>query len=483
MKINPIPLRSRKVLVTAALPYSNGDLHVGHLGGAYVPADMYVRYLRLTGADVRFICGSDDHGVAIMITGEKEEKTPGAVADYYRARQANDFREMKIDFNIYSGTSSNPLHSKASQDFFRSMHDKGYFVKQQTRQFFDETRSAFLPDRYVQGTCGYCGTSNQNGDQCENCGKMLDVESLKDPKSILSGESAVIKETVHWFLDLSKFKQQVEDWVESAELREHTRAYVKGLIASGLVKRAMTRDLPWGIPVPLDDPDAHGKVLYVWFDAPIGYLSNTMELCEKEGLNPNDADGWWRSNDVEIRHFIGEDNTIFHCVIWIAMLSADGTLSLPRGVLVNQYFNIQFPGKEVEKISKSRGTAVWVRDLVTAGIDPDSVRFYLTSIATERARSVYKPDDLERRHNAELADTLGNFVNRITSFTLKHCGPEVPNLERNKMTERDLAFEQNMRITFDAVTAELEGCSFKAALERIMEFARECNRYIDEKAP
>jgi methionyl-tRNA synthetase len=208
-----------------------------------------------------------------------------------------------------------------------------------------------------------------------------------------------------------------------------------------------------------------------------------MELCEKEGLNPNDADGWWRSNDVEIRHFIGEDNTIFHCVIWIAMLSADGTLSLPRGVLVNQYFNIQFPGKEVEKISKSRGTAVWVRDLVTAGIDPDSVRFYLTSIATERARSVYKPDDLERRHNAELADTLGNFVNRITSFTLKHCGPEVPNLERNKMTERDLAFEQNMRTTFEVVTAELEGCSFKAALERIMEFARECNRYIDEKAP
>lgn len=473
----------RKVLVTAALPYSNGDLHVGHLGGAYVPADVYVRYLRLTGADVRFICGSDDHGVAIMITGEKEGKTPAEVADYYRARQAEDFRGMKIDFDIYSGTSINPFHAKASQDFFKAVYEKGYFVKQSSRQFYDESRSAFLPDRYVQGTCGFCGTPNQNGDQCENCGKVLDVETLKDARSVLSGNPAVIKETVHWFLDLSKFKSEVEGWVESAQLRDHTRAYVKGLIATGLVKRAMTRDLSWGIPVPLDDPDAAGKVLYVWFDAPIGYISNTMELCQQQGLDPNVADQWWRSKDVEIRHFIGEDNTIFHCVIWIAMLSAEGTLTLPNGVLVNQYFNIQFPGRDVEKISKSRGTAVWVRDLVTEGVDPDSVRFYLTSIATERARSVYKPDDLERRHNAELADTLGNFVNRITSFTLKYCGAQVPELDRNRMTERDLAFEQSIRSTFEEATAELEACSFKGALERIMEFARECNRYVDEKAP
>ncbi len=483
MNANTPTTPRRKVLVTAALPYSNGDLHVGHLGGAYVPADVYVRYLRLTGADVRFICGSDDHGVAIMITGEKEGKTPAEVADYYRARQAEDFRGMKIDFDIYSGTSINPFHAKASQDFFKAVYEKDYFVKQSSRQFYDESRSAFLPDRYVKGTCGFCGTPNQNGDQCENCGKVLDVESLKDATSVLSGNPAVIKETVHWFLDLSKFKREVEEWVESAELRDHTRAYVKGLIATGLVKRAMTRDLSWGIPVPLDDPDAKGKVLYVWFDAPIGYISNTMELCQREGLDPNAADQWWRSKDVEIRHFIGEDNTIFHCVIWIAMLSAEGTLTLPNGVLVNQYFNIQFPGKDVEKISKSRGTAVWVRDLVTEGIDPDSVRFYLTSIATERARSVYKPDDLERRHNSELADTLGNFVNRITSFTLKHCGPQVPELDRSRMTERDLAFEQSIRSTFEEATAELEGCSFKGALERIMEFARECNRYVDEKAP
>jgi methionyl-tRNA synthetase len=473
----------RKVLVTAALPYSNGDLHVGHLGGAYVPADVYVRYLRLTGADVRFICGSDDHGVAIMITGEKEGKTPAEVADYYRARQAEDFRGMKIDFDIYSGTSINPFHAKASQDFFKAVYEKGYFVKQSSRQFYDESRSAFLPDRYVQGTCGFCDTPNQNGDQCENCGKVLDVESLKDATSVLSGNPAVIRETVHWFLDLSKFRNEVEGWVESAQLRDHTRAYVKGLISTGLVKRAMTRDISWGIPVPLDDPDAKGKVLYVWFDAPIGYISNTMELCQQEGLDPNAADQWWRSKDVEIRHFIGEDNTIFHCVIWIAMLSAEGSLTLPNGVIVNQYFNIQFPGKDVEKISKSRGTAVWVRDLVTEGVDPDSVRFYLTSIATERARSVYKPDDLERRHNSELADTLGNFVNRITSFTLKYCGPQVPELERSRMTERDLAFEESIRATFEEATAQLEGCSFKGALERIMEFARECNRYVDEKAP
>lgn len=473
----------RKVLVTAALPYSNGDIHVGHLGGAYVPADVYVRYLRLTGADVRFICGSDDHGVAIMLTGEKEGKTPAQVAEYYRTRHAEDFRAMKIDFDIYSGTCINPFHAKASQDFFKAVHAKGYFVKESSRQFYDASRAAFLPDRYVKGTCGFCKAPDQNGDQCESCGKVLDVESLTDATSVLSGTPAVIRETVHWFLDLSKFKQEVESWVEGAELRDHTRAYVRGLISTGLVKRAMTRDLSWGIPVPLDDPDAEGKVLYVWFDAPIGYISNTMELCQREGLDPTAADAWWRSKDVEIRHFIGEDNTIFHCVIWIAMLSAEGTLKLPNGVLVNQYYNIQFPGKEVEKISKSRGTAVWVKDLVKAGVDPDSVRYYMTSIATERARAVYKPDDLERRHNSELADTLGNFVNRITSFTLKHCGSQVPELDRSRMGERDSAFEQSLQETFKQATAQLESCSFKGALESIMEFARECNRYVDEKAP
>ncbi len=471
------------MLVTAALPYSNNRPHVGHLGGAYIPADTYVRYLRMTSADVRFICGSDDHGVAIMITAEQEQKTPAEVAHFYREKQAQDFAGMGISFDIYSGTSLCPLHAKESQGFFKSMFDKGYFEKQSSRQFYDEAREAFLPDRYVKGECGYCGAADQNSDQCENCGKMLDVDTLKKPMSTLSKKPAVIRETVHWFLDLSRFKDKVEAWLEKAQLREQTRLYVQSLISTGMVKRAMTRDLSWGIPVPLDDPDARNKVLYVWFDAPIGYVSFSKELCVRDGASADAADAWWKSEDAEIYHFIGEDNTVFHCIIWIAMLSAEGSMRAPDGVIVNHFFNMQLPGGAVEKISKSRGTAVWIGDYLEAGGDPDSLRYYLTSIASERSRSVFKPDDLEHRHNGELADTLGNLVNRITSFSLKHCGTTVPDFDPAKVTDVDRALENSLKATFDGVTSDLEGHSFKAALERVMEFARECNRYVDEKAP
>jgi methionyl-tRNA synthetase len=478
----------RKVLITAGLPYSNGRLHVGHLAGCYIPADIYARYLRLTAADVRFVCGSDDHGVAIMLSAEKEGKTPAEIANFYREKQSEDFKALGINFDIYSGTSVNPYHAKASQDFFRTLYDKGYLEKGSTRQFYDEARAAFLPDRYVKGTCGFCGTRDQNGDQCESCGKVLDVDSLKDAKSVLSGEPATIKDTVHWFLDLARFGKEVEEWLSKAVLRDHTRAYVTGLLSTGLVKRAMTRDISWGIPVPLEDEDAKGKVLYVWFDAPIGYISNTMAVCaEKEG-DPAKVDEWWRAPETEVLHFIGEDNTIFHCVIWIAMLSAEGTLSLPKAVIVNQYLNLQAPGEDVQKISKSRGTAVWVGDLVNEGVPLDSVRYYLTAIAPERARSVYKPDDFVLRHNGELADALGNLVNRITSFTLKYCAPEsgptvVPAYNETLVLESDKAFTEALHDTFTTVTTELEAFNFKAALERTMEFARQCNRYVDEKAP
>ena len=475
--------KGRKVLVTAALPYSNNRPHVGHLGGAYIPADIYVRYLRLTGADVRFICGSDDHGVAIMITAEKEGRSPAEVAEFYRAKQAEDFAGMGISFDIYSGTSVCPLHVGESQRFFKSMYDKGYFEKQATRQFYDEAREAFLPDRYVKGQCGHCGTADQNGDQCENCGKILDIDSLRNAKSTLSGQPAVIRETTHWFLDLSRFSSTVETWLESASLREQTKSYVRGLLGTGMIKRAMTRDLSWGIPVPLDDPDANGKVLYVWFDAPIGYISFSKELCVREGEKPEASDRWWRTDDAEVYHFIGEDNTVFHCIIWIAMLSAEGTIRPPNGVIVNHFFNMQLPGGSVEKISKSRGTAVWIGDYLAEGKDPDSLRYYLTAIASEKARSVYKPDDLEHRHNGELADTLGNLVNRITSFSLKHAGQLVPGYLADKVTETDRAFEEKLHQAFQEVTSELEAHSFKASLERVMEFARDCNKYVDEKAP
>lgn len=475
--------KPRKVLVTSALLYSNGRLHVGHMAGAYIPADIYVRYLRLTGADVRFVSGSDDYGVAIMMAAEKEGKSPADVASHYRATHIEDFKGMGISFDIYSGTSINPYHAKTSQDFFKAIHDKGLFEKRRERQFFDEGRNVFLPDRYVKGTCGYCGTKEQNGDQCEHCGKVLDVDTLKDARSTVSGDTAVVRETIHWFLDLARFEKEVTAWLEKAELREGTKSYVRALLTTGLVKRAMTRDISWGIPVPLDDPDAQGKVLYVWFDAPIGYISNTLELSAQRGEDLSRGESAWRSDDTEIVHFIGEDNTIFHCVIWIAMLSAAGAYKLPKSVVVNNFLNIQFPGKDVEKISKSRGSAVWIGDYLAEGGNVDALRYYLTAIAPERARTVYNPEDLRQRFNSELADTIGNLVNRITSFSIKHCGATIPDFNTQSVNESDRRLIGALEETFATVSSLLEERSFKGALEGVVEFARHCNRYVDEKAP
>ncbi|MCB0405130.1 MAG: methionine--tRNA ligase [Bdellovibrionales bacterium] len=475
--------KNKRVLVTSGLPYSNGRLHVGHIAGAYLPADIYVRYLRLTGREVSFVCGSDDHGVAIMLTADKEGKTPAEVAQHYHRLQKADFEGLGIHFDVYGSTSQTKFHAKTSQNFFLKLFEKNCFEKKVTRQHYDETKQVFLPDRYVKGTCSFCDTPNQNGDQCENCGKVLDIETLKNPISVLSGKPASVRETTHWFLDLTQFQGAVERWLEKAEMRDTTKNYVRSLLSQGLVKRSMTRDISWGIPVPLDDPDAKGKVLYVWFDAPIGYISNTMQLCETRGENPEQYADWWKSPDTEIIHFIGEDNTIFHCVIWIAMLSAEGSFQLPKAVVVNQFLNIKFPDKEVEKISKSRGTAVWIGDYLAEGGNPDVLRYYLTAIAPEKARTVYKPEDLQLRNNTDLANTLGNFVNRVLSFTLKHVGNEVPAVDQSKIADADKSFVLRFEVTQLAVTGQISDYNFKNALELVMEFARECNRYVDEKAP
>lgn len=472
-----------RVLVTAALPYSNGRLHVGHIVGAYLPADTYVRFLRLQGKDVRFVCGSDDHGVAIMLTAQKEGKSPSEVAKYYNESQKRAFEGLRIEFDIYSSTSRNPYHARLSQKFFSQMLERGFFEKQRTRQFFDPSNGTFLPDRFVKGTCGFCGTEDQNGDQCESCGKMLDVDSLKDPRSVMSGQPATSKETVHWFIDLSRFEGAVAEWLKHAEVRDHTRKYVEGLIGTGLVKRSMTRDLTWGVPVPLADPDAKGKVLYVWFDAPIGYISNTEELCAERDGDPQEYLTWWGEEDSEIIHFIGEDNTVFHCLVWIAMLAAEGSYRLPKGVIVNQFMNIQFPGKEETKISKSRGTAVWIEDYLRDGGNPEALRYYLTVMATERSKTAYNPEDLLNRQNTDLANTLGNFVNRVLSFSGKHFGPNVPKKTPSKESEIDRTFQKLSARTHEQATEQLRTFQFKAALEGIMEFARACNKYVDDKQP
>lgn len=473
----------RKLLVTAALPYSNGRPHVGHLAGAYLPSDIYVRFKRLRGHEVRYVCGSDDHGVAIMLTADKEGKTPQEVADYYRDCQKSDFAKLNVNFDIYGSTSRNPFHAGASQDFFRSLYEQGYFDKQSSRQFYDTSKEMFLPDRYVKGICKFCKAEDQNGDQCENCGEVLDVDSLLEARSVMSETPAVVKETVHWFLDLTKFEDRVKNWIENSEIREHTKNYVKGLLSTGLIKRSMTRDIPWGIPVPLDDPEAKNKVLYVWFDAPIGYISNTMQWCEENEGNSEKYVEWWKNSETDVVHFIGEDNTIFHCVIWIAMLSAEGTYNLPKAVVVNQFLNIKFPGKDEEKISKSRGTAIWLGEYADQGGSPDVLRYYLTSIAPEKARTVYNPEDLIAKNNSDLANTLGNYVNRVVSFSRKFVGDVVPELPVSELSEVDIEFRNLVKSSYSQVIALLEAYQFKAALEKIMDLCRAGNKYVDVKEP
>lgn len=470
----------KNLLITCGLPYSNGMLHVGHIAGCYLPADIYVRYQRSKSRQVLFICGSDDHGVPIKLTADKENKSPAEIATYYNQRQQKDFQELGISFDIYGATSNSEFHTQTSQDFFKTLYDKGYFEKKSSKQFYDSAENMFLPDRYVKGTCTYCNAKDQNSDQCEECGKELDAEHLKDPYSIISKKSASLEETYHWYLDLTRFEKAVTTWLDNATTREHTKKFVSGLISSGLVKRSMTRDLDWGIPLPIDDPDALNKVLYVWFDAPIGYISNTKSICKKTHDN---YENWWKSEDTEIYHFIGEDNTVFHCVIWIAMLSAEGSFQLPKGVIVNNFVNIKKRGEEADKISKSRGNAVWINEYLAEGGNPDSLRYYLNSIAPEKSRSVFNEDDLIQKHNSELGNALGNFVNRVLSFYKKNFGSELALLNQSLLNESDQKFLVSREELPKQLAELIENFQFKSAQEKLFEFIRGCNLYMDEKAP
>ncbi|MCC6932133.1 MAG: methionine--tRNA ligase [Deltaproteobacteria bacterium] len=475
--------KGKKFLITAGLPYSNGRLHVGHIAGAYLPADIFSRYLRLSGADVRAICGSDDYGVAIMVTADKEGKTPAEIAEYYNQSHKNALAGLNIDFDIYSATSRNPYHKPTTQEFFLTLSNKGYLKKGSTNQFYDPMKEMFLPDRYVKGRCQYCNSLDQNGDQCEHCGNLLDTNTLLDPVSTVSNSPALVKSTAHWFFDLSIFEQNIRSWLDTALIRPNTKSYVEGLFSTGLVTRAMTRDINWGIPVPLEDPDAQNKVIYVWFDAPIGYISNTKELCSIQDSNPDTYTDWWKSSNCEIYHFIGEDNTIFHSIIWIAMLSAEGSFNLPNGVIVNSFLNIKFPTHDVEKISKSRGSAIWIDEFLLLGYGPDALRYYLTAISPEQTRSIYKPDDLITRYHSELGNALGNLVSRTLSMTQKYIGSYVPDIGDSYANEQDLIFSQLTKKIHQEVTELIESFCFRQAQDRIFEFVRECNKYLDNKAP
>ncbi|MFO7959261.1 MAG: methionine--tRNA ligase [Candidatus Brocadiia bacterium] len=468
--------------VTAALPYSNGRLHVGHIAGCYLPADIYVRYLRSRGEEVAFICGSDDYGVPVSLTARKEGKEPAEVAAYYRAEQKQDFDGLGISFDIYSGTSATDIHTEVSQHFFTALMENGYLEKRTSIQLYDPEAEMFLPDRYVEGTCPYCQTGGARGDQCEGCGKMLEPSKLISPESVITGARPEERKTVHWFFMLPKLEQRLREWIGGhEEWRPMVRNFSLGLLEQGLPERAITRDLEWGIPVPLeDDPDAEGKVLYVWFDAPIGYVSFTAQWCAEQGGDPGDYERWWKDPDCRIVHFIGEDNVVFHALTWPAMLMAEGTFELPDFIPANCFLNIQFPGEEETKMSTSRGTAVWIKEYLEQ-YDPDPLRYYLTMIAPERQRTAFVFEDLIRRNNEELVAALGNFVHRNMTFADRYFGGRVP--ERGEMTAEDQKQLAMIAELPGKVGQLLDDFSFKDALGEVMEAARESNRYFDYREP
>ncbi len=492
----------RRFLVTAALPYSNGRLHVGHIAGAYLPADTYVRYLRAAGADVRFICGSDDNGVAALKTAREQNRSVEELTAHFNQAQARDFRGLGIEFDIYGGTHQPEyvtVHERFSQDFFLKIHAKGLFVKRKTKQLFDVPAGQFLPDRFVRGKCPHCGSDNAFGDQCEECGRAMDQQTLIDPISLMTRTRPELRETVHWYLQLDRLQSRLAGWLASKRDASAPQARWRPTVLNqslgrieteGLPERAMTRDLTWGVPVPLDDPDAEGKSLYVWFDAPIGYVSFTAALCEQRGESVDDYQRWWKDPQCKVVHFIGEDNIVFHAITWPAMLLAThdaddvqgvlGEYQLPHNVVANSFLNIKFPGKEEEKISKSRGTAVWIEDYLKT-FDADPLRYYLTAIAPEAARTTFDIDDFIARNNGELLNAFGNFFNRTITFAHKYFDGKVP--QRGTVVDEDVAQLDRCRKAVTATTDELEACRFKAGLAEVMLLARAGNGYFDATKP
>jgi len=487
-----------RYLVTSALPYSNGRLHVGHIAGAYLPADTYVRFLRAQGQDVRYICGSDDNGVAALMSAEKAGRPVAELTAEFNARQAEDFVGIGIAFDIYGGTHQPEFferHKQISQEIFKKIHEKGWLVKKTTEQLYDVEAGRFLPDRYVKGRCYHersngtpCGFAEAAGDQCESCGKQIDPLKLIDPVSVANGSRPERRATTHWYLQLQRMEEPLREWLESKRdaadgprWRDLVLNFTLGQIGKGLPERAMTRDLDWGIPVPLDDPDAEGKVLYVWFDAPIGYVSFTATMCERLGGDWTDYKHWWKDPDSRIVHFIGEDNIVFHALTWPAMLMAEGSYQLPWQVVSNAFLNIKRSGStEEEKASKSRGNAVWIEDYL-ARLDPDPLRYYLTAVAPETRRTAFDFDEFIARNNGELLAALGNFINRTLTFAQRYHDGEVP--APGERGTPDLEHLERIREQARRTTKRLEAFQFKAALGEVMALARASNGYLDIKQP
>jgi len=463
---------SKRTLVTSALPYANGPIHLGHLAGAYLPADLYVRYKRLTGEDIIHICGSDEHGVPITIAAEKEGVDPQDIVDHFHKQNKQIFENFGIAFDYYGRTSS-PVHHKTSQDFFTKLYEDGVFVKKTEEQLYDPKAEMFLPDRYVKGTCPNCGYEEAYGDQCENCGTSLSPTELINPKSAITGDIPETKKTEHWYLPLGDFQKKLEDWIETRKnWKPNVVGQVKSWLNDGLTDRAVTRDLSWGVPVPLDE--AKGKVLYVWFDAPIGYISATKEWAEKQG-DPELWKTYWQDEDTDLIHFIGKDNIVFHCIMFPATLMAYGEYVLPKNVPANEFLNL-----EGKKLSTSRGWAVWLNEYLE-DFEPDLLRYVLGTILPETKDSDFSWEDFQNKVNSELADILGNFVYRTTSFTEKYFDSKVPELKNP--TDKDKEALDQIKVQKEKVSAAYEQFRLREAIAETMNLARVGNKYFTDMEP
>ena len=459
----------KRYLVTSALPYANGPVHIGHLAGVYVPSDIYTRYLRLRGEDVIHVCGSDEHGVPITIKAKKEGITPQQVVDRYHEIIKKAFAGLGIEFDIYSRTSSD-MHTATASDFFRKMNEEGKFVEQTTEQYYDEEAKMFLADRYIMGTCPKCGNERAYGDQCEACGSTLSPDELIEPHSTLSGSVPVKKATTHWYLPLNDYEQMLREWILEGHKEWKTNVYgqCKSWLDGGLQPRAVSRDLDWGIPVPVEG--AEGKVLYVWFDAPIGYISATKELTP-------DWEKYWKSNDTKLVHFIGKDNIVFHCIVFPSMLKAHGDYILPENVPSNEFLNL-----EGDKISTSRNWAVWLHEyLEDMPGKEDVLRYVLCANAPETKDNDFTWKDYQARNNNELVAVLGNFVNRALVLTQKYYGGVVPAC--GELTEYDQQTITELSGIKASLEHNIENYRFREALKDAMNFARIGNKYLADSEP
>ncbi len=461
-----------KILVTSALPYANGPLHLGHLAGAYLPADIYVRYQRLKGRDVVYMCGSDEHGVAITIRAEQDGVPPREIIDRFHELNKRSFQRFGMSFDNYSRTSL-PLHHETAREFFLDIYNKGILKKKKEKQFFDEEAGMFLPDRYVEGTCPICGYPEARGDQCEKCTSDLNQTDLINPKSKVTGKTPVLRETYHWYFPLGDFQDRLKAYLDThPEWKENVKNYCYGWLKQGLRDRAVTRDLDWGIKVPLEE--AEGKVIYVWFEAVLGYISATKEWAQKIG-DPERWRAYWQDASCRLIHFIGKDNIVFHAIMFPAILMAKGGYTLPDNVPANEYLNL-----EGGKFSTSRNYAVWLDEYLDT-FPPDPLRYCLAAIAPETKDSDFSWRDFQTRNNSELVGILGNFINRSLTFVARHFQGRVP--EAADLDDLDRRMLARIAAAPVEVGAALENFEVRRALKAFMDVGRDANKYFNDKAP